>query len=158
MVSGFRILAIVPVRSQRKNTSVEPAANRGSPGSLTTPPTRLYIKRGRPRPRPLATQRYLRVVSSLGEPRIISPFHLNRPLFCPARTMADTQVDASSDISAKVGLVPSHFPSCGTTSFRTHSRRFTEVEPEAGGRSVAGRWTGRCEPGFFDYNYYYYYY
>lgn len=65
MASGFRILAIVPVRSERKNTSVEPAANHGRPGFPTAPPTRLYIKRGRPPPRPLATQRYLRVVSSL---------------------------------------------------------------------------------------------
>lgn len=64
VVSGFRILAIVPVRCERKNTSVEPATNHGRPGSLRAPPTRLYIKRGRPPPRPLATQRYLRVVSS----------------------------------------------------------------------------------------------
>lgn len=65
VVSGFRILAIVPVRCERKNTSVEPTTNHGRPGSLRAPPTRLYIKRGRPPPRPLATQRYLRVVSSL---------------------------------------------------------------------------------------------
>lgn len=63
MASGFRILAIVPVRSQRKNTSVEAATNHGRPGSRRAPPTILYIKRGRPPPRPLANQRYLRVVS-----------------------------------------------------------------------------------------------
>lgn len=64
MASGFRILAIVPVRSRRKNTSVKPAANHGPPSSLRAPPTRLYIKRGRPPPRPLATPRKLRVVSN----------------------------------------------------------------------------------------------
>lgn len=64
VASGFRILAIVPVRSGRKNTSVEPAANHGRPASVTAPPTTLYIKRGRPPPLLLAIQRYLRVVSS----------------------------------------------------------------------------------------------
>lgn len=64
VASSFRILAIVPVRSRRKNTSVKPAANHGPPSSLRAPPTSLYIKRGRRPPRPLATPRKLRVSSS----------------------------------------------------------------------------------------------
>lgn len=49
--------------------------------------------------------------------------------------MADTQVDAGTEISAKVGTLPAHLPTCGNASFRTHCRRFTQVEPEAVDRS-----------------------
>lgn len=66
--------------------------------------------------------------------------------------MADTQVDAGTEISAKVGTLPSHLPTCGNASFRTHCRRFTQVEPEAVDRSIGLRVMDRpMRGGFSDY-------
>lgn len=54
--------------------------------------------------------------------------------------MADTQVDASSDISAKVRAHLSQ----GATSFRTLCQRLA-LSRTGGGRTVDRWWTGRSE-------------
>lgn len=116
MASGFRNSIHCSTPTREENTSVEPGANQRPPTSSELRPA-AYIKGS--------------AVSSIGhwhkiilidpqsEERDLHFFHLSfsRPLFSSTKTMADTQVDSGSDISAKVSrLTPPHTGGRGSRS------------------------------------------